>query len=73
MAYTAEQLQKIVQWLSQRVPRFTEQGCPLCGAPATAFRVQQISLPGLDVPLLAMACRTCGHVILFNEKLVLDS
>ena len=73
MSYTPDQLQTIVRWLSQRVPRFTEQGCPLCGAPATAFGVQQIALPGLDVPLLALACRTCGHVMLFNESLVLDS
>jgi hypothetical protein len=73
MAYTNEQLQQIVKWLSKRVPRFNEQGCPLCGGPATAFGVQQIALPGLDVPLLAVACRTCGHVMLFNEDLVLKS
>jgi hypothetical protein len=71
MAYTNDQLKQIVQWIAQRVPRFTEQGCPLCGAPMTAFGVQQIALPGLEVPLLAVACRTCGHVMLFNEKLVL--
>jgi hypothetical protein len=73
MAYTTEQLKQIAQWLTQRVPRFAEQGCPLCGAPTTAFGVQQLALPGLEVPLLAVACRTCGHVMLFNETLVLDA
>jgi hypothetical protein len=71
MPYTVEQRQRIVQWLSQRVPRLTEQGCPLCGASAAAFGVEPVSIPSLSVPLLAVACRTCGYIMLFNEELVL--
>jgi hypothetical protein len=68
MAYTIEQRQQIVQWIAQRVPRLTEQGCPLCAGPATAFGVDQIAMPGLDIPLMAIACRTCGYIMLFNEE-----
>jgi hypothetical protein len=70
MPYTREQLQQIVEWLTQRVPKLMEQGCPLCGAPAAGFGVEQLT--GLELPttLLAVACRTCGHIILFNEELV---
>ena len=71
MPYSAEQRQRIVQWVAQRVPRLTEQGCPLCGAPATAFGVEPVSIPSLNVPLMAVACRTCGYIMLFNEQLVL--
>ena len=71
MPYTPEELQRIVQWLAQHAPRLMEQGCPLCGAPAARFGVEQISLPNLDVPMLAVACRACGHVMLFNAALVL--
>jgi hypothetical protein len=28
MPYTKEQLQRILQWLTQRVPKLIEQGCP---------------------------------------------
>ena len=71
MAYTIEQRQQIVQWIAQRVPRLTEHGCPLCAGPATAFGVEQIAVPNLEVPLMAIACRTCGYVMLFNEALIL--
>ena len=71
MSYTKEQLQQIIQWITKRVPRFTEHGCPLCGAPATAFGVQQLTLPDLEAPLMALACRNCGHIMLFNESMVL--
>jgi hypothetical protein len=71
MPYTNEQRQRIVQWIGQRVPRLTERGCPLCAAPATAFGVEQMTIPNLNTPLLAIACRTCGYVMLFNESLVL--
>jgi hypothetical protein len=71
MPYTAEELQRIVQWISQHVPRLMEQGCPLCGAPAAKFGVEQISIPNLNVPLMVVACRTCGYIMLFNAALVL--
>ena len=29
MPYTSEELQRIVQWINQRVPRLMEHGCPL--------------------------------------------
>jgi hypothetical protein len=70
MAYTDEQRQRIAQWIGQRVPRLTAQGCPLCGSVA-GYGVEQLNMPELDVPLLAVACRNCGHVMLFNEQLVL--
>jgi len=73
MPYNVEQLQRIVQWLTQRAPKLMEQGCPLCGAPSTGFGVEQMMAPDLPTPLLAVACRTCGHVILFNEALVFQS
>jgi hypothetical protein len=43
----------------------------MCGAPAAKFGVEQISLPDLAVPLMAVACRTCGHILLFNASLIL--
>ena len=70
MAYTDEQRQRIAQWIGQRVPRLTAEGCPLCGN-AAGYGVERLNIPELDVPLLAVACRNCGHVILFNEQLVL--
>jgi hypothetical protein len=73
MPYTPEQRQRIVQWVSQRVPRLIEQGCPLCGAAASSYGIEQIAVPDLAVPLLAVACRSCGYVMLFNEALILDS
>jgi hypothetical protein len=73
MPYTPEELQRIVQWLTRHVPRLMEHGCPLCGAPSAKFGVEQISLPNLEVPLMAVACRICGHIMLFNAALVLDS
>jgi hypothetical protein len=72
MAYTPAELQRIVQWITQHVPRLMEQGCPLCGAPATGFGVEQLGIPNLDVPLMLVACRTCGHIMLFNESLILE-
>jgi hypothetical protein len=71
MPYSAQELQRIVQWLAQHVPRLMEHGCPLCGGPAAKFGVEQISIPNLNVPLMAVACRTCGYVMLFNAALVL--
>jgi C4-type Zn-finger protein len=71
MAYTIDQRQRIVQWIAQRVPRLTEYGCPLCAGPATAFGVEQIAVPNLEVPLMAIACRTCGYIMLFNEAMIL--
>ena len=73
MPYTAEQRARIVQWVSQRVPRLIEQGCPLCGAPASSYGIEQIAIPNLDIPLLAVACRTCGYIMLFNEAMILGS
>jgi hypothetical protein len=70
MAYTDEQRQRIAQWIGQRVPRLTAEGCPLCGNVA-GYGVEQLNMPELDVPLLAVACRNCGHVMLFNQQLVL--
>jgi C4-type Zn-finger protein len=72
MAYTIEQRQRIVQWIAQRVPRLTERGCPLCGGPATGFGVEQLAIPNLEVPLMMIACRSCGYIMLFNETLILD-
>lgn len=73
MPYTPNQLQQIVQWMTQHVPRLMEQGCPLCSAPANTFGVEQIAVPGLAVPLLAVACRTCSHIMLFNEAMIVGS
>ena len=71
MPYTPEELQRIVQWINQHVPRLMEHGCPLCGAPAAKFGVEQIGIPELNVPLMAVACRICGYIMLFNAALVL--
>jgi hypothetical protein len=71
MPYSAEELQRIVQWISQHVPRLMEHGCPLCGAPAAKFGVEQIGIPNLNVPLMAVACRSCGYIMLFNAAIVL--
>lgn len=73
MPYSPEQLQQIVQWLQQRTPRLLEQGCPLCGAPAAGFGVEQVAVPGLPTPMLAVACRNCGHIMLFNEDLIVSA
>lgn len=72
MPYSSEQLQRIVQWLSQRAPKLMEQGCPICGNPATGFGVEQMTNPDWPAPLLAVACRNCGHILLFNEQVVLQ-
>jgi hypothetical protein len=71
MPYTPEQLQHIVQWMTQRVPRLMEQGCPLCGAASTAFGVEQLTVPELAIPLLMVACRACGYIMLFNESMIM--
>jgi hypothetical protein len=73
MPYSPEELQRIVQWINQHVPRLMEHGCPLCGAPAAKFGVEQIGIPELNVPLMAVACRACGYIMLFNAALVLSS
>jgi hypothetical protein len=70
MPYTPEQLQHIVQWMNQRVPRLMQQGCPLCGAAASSFGVEQLTLPELAIPLLMVACRACGYIMLFNESMI---
>lgn len=70
MAYNDAQRQKIATWIAQKVPRLTKEGCPLCGS-TTGYGVERVSVPGLEVPLLAVACRNCGHVMLFNEQAVL--
>jgi hypothetical protein len=71
MPYTPEELQQIVLWINQHVPRLMEHGCPLCGAPAAKFGVEQIGIPNLNVRLMAVACRACGYIMLFNAALVL--
>ena len=71
MPYTPEELQQIVQWINKHVPRLMEHGCPMCGAPAAKFGVEQIGIPELNVPLMAVACRVCGYIMLFNAALVL--
>ena len=71
MSYSDEQRQRIAQWIGQRVPRLTSEGCPLCGSNA-GYGVSRVSLTDLDVPLLAVACRNCGYVMLFNEEQVLE-
>jgi hypothetical protein len=73
MSYNKVQLQHIVQWLTQRTPRLMEDGCPICGSPAAGFGVEQFIIPDFPIPLLAVACRTCAHVMLFNEEPVLAS
>ena len=70
MPYTDAQRQQIIQWIRQRVPRLTTEGCPLCGNVA-GLGVERLNIPDIDVPLLAVACRNCGHVMLFNEQLEL--
>ena len=70
MPYTDAQRQQIILWIRQRVPRLTTEGCPLCGNVA-GLGVERLNIPDMDVPLLAVACRNCGHVMLFNEQLVL--
>jgi hypothetical protein len=71
MPYNKEQLQQIVHWLTQRTPKLIEQGCLVCGAPAAGFGVEQLTVPDFPTPLLAVACRTCANILLFNEELVL--
>jgi hypothetical protein len=73
MAYSPEQLQRIANWLARRAPRLIERGCPLCGAPFATFGVEQLTLPDLGVPLLAVACRSCGQIMLFNETPIMDA
>jgi hypothetical protein len=73
MSYDKEQLQHIVQWLTQRTPKLMAEGCPICGAPAAGFGVEQFIIPDFPIPLLALACRACAHVMLFNEEPVLLS
>jgi hypothetical protein len=70
MSHTDEQRQRIAQWISQRVPRLTTDGCPLCGS-TTGFRSGRLTFPNFDVPMLALECRSCGHVMLFNEQQML--
>lgn len=70
MAYTDDQRQRIATWISQKVPRLTSEGCPLCASPA-GYGVERVTVPNLEVPLLAVACRNCGYVMLFNEQSVL--
>ena len=72
MSYTDEQRQRIILWIRQRVPRLTTDGCPLCGNVA-GLGVERLNIPDTAVPLLAVACRNCGHVMLFNEQMVLGS
>jgi hypothetical protein len=43
----------------------------LCGAPVASFGVQHSALPNLEVPLMAVACQACGHILLFNEAMIL--
>jgi hypothetical protein len=73
MPYTPAELQRIIQWLTQHTPRVIEQGCPMCGAPAAGFGVQQTTMPDLDVPLMVIACQTCGYILLFNEAMILGN
>jgi hypothetical protein len=73
MSYSSTQLQQIAQWLATRAPLLIERGCSLCGAPAAQFGVERMSFPELGVPLLAVACRTCGHVMLFTEAPILGA
>jgi hypothetical protein len=70
MPYTDEERRQIVQWIGKRVPRLTTEGCPLCGNVA-GLGVERVNISDLDLKLLAVACRNCGHVMLFNEQLVL--
>lgn len=71
MSYTDQQRQQIAGWIAQKVPRLTSEGCPLCGSTSGGYGVERVTLPALEVPLLAVACRNCGHVMLFNEQVVL--
>jgi hypothetical protein len=57
----------------QRTPKLIEQGCPLCGAPAAGFGVEQLTMSELPTSLLAVACRTCGYIMLFNAELVFQA
>jgi hypothetical protein len=72
MPYTPEQSERIGKWVSQRVPRLIEQGCPLCGAPANSYGIEQMAVPNFPVPLIAVACRSCGYIMLFNETMILS-
>ena len=71
MAYSKEQLKQIAQRLATQAPLLIEHGCPLCSAPAAQFGVERMDMPDLGVPLLAVACRTCGHIMLFTEAALL--
>jgi len=55
--YTDAQRQQIIQWIRQRVPRLTTEGCPLCNNVA-GLGVERLNIPDIDVPLLAVACRS---------------
>lgn len=71
MSYTDQQRQQISSWVSQKVPRLTSEGCPLCASATGGYGVERVTVPGLEVPLMAIACRNCGYVMLFNEQAVL--
>ncbi|HNP85298.1 MAG: hypothetical protein JST60_15835 [Chloroflexi bacterium SZAS-1] len=72
MSYNDQQRQQIASWIAQKVPRLTREGCPLCGSTTGGYGVERVTVPSLEVPLLAVACRNCGHVMLFNEQSVLS-
>ena len=57
--------------IAQKVPRLTSEGCPLCASTTAGYGVERVSVPNLEVPLLAVACCNCGYVMLFNEQSVL--
>lgn len=71
MAYTREQLDWIVQWLRQRAPKLMVEGCSICGASAAQFGVEPMQVPEFPAMLVAIACRSCGHIVLFNADAVL--
>jgi hypothetical protein len=72
MPYTREQLDQIVQWLRQRAPKLMADGCPICGASAAQFGVEPMHVPDFPTALVAIACRSCGHIVLFNADAVLS-
>jgi hypothetical protein len=73
MTHTDDQRQRIAQWITQRVQRLTSEGCPLCGSTTAGFRSGRLTFPNLDTPMLALECRNCAHVMLFNEQQILTA
>jgi len=71
MSYTEAQQRQIVRFVEQRLVRLKTEGCPMCGSATAGYRSGRVTIPNFELPLLAIECRSCGHLMLFNEQRVL--